>query len=117
MTSHAERPVAEPRALLVPAWGWYVAFFVVPLGFIVLYAFAVNDPERFFVVRFGLQTTQFERLWDPIYLRIYADTLVMALTGTVGCLLIGYPFAYFLATRARARRTLLLLLVVVPFWT
>jgi spermidine/putrescine transport system permease protein len=113
----AKRPVAEPRALLAPAWGWYLTFFVAPLAFIVLYAFAVNDPERFFVVRFGLGTTQFERLWDPIYLRIYGDTLVMAAAGTVGCLLIGYPFAYFLATRARAHRTLLLLLVVVPFWT
>jgi spermidine/putrescine transport system permease protein len=112
-----ERAVAEPRALVLPAWGWYLAFFVAPLIFIALYAFAINDPDRFFVVRFGFGTTQFERLWDPIYLRIYRDTLVMALTGTVGCLVIGYPFAYFLATKVRKQRTLLLLLVVVPFWT
>jgi spermidine/putrescine transport system permease protein len=110
-------PVAEPRALIAPAWGWYLAFFVVPLGFIVLYAFAVNDPDQFFVVRFGFQTTQLERVLEPIYLRIYRDTFVMALTGTLGCLLIGYPFAYFLATKVRRNRTLLLLLVVVPFWT
>jgi spermidine/putrescine transport system permease protein len=41
----------------------------------------------------------------------------MALTGTLGCLLIGYPFAYFLATRASKYRTLLFFLVIVPFWT
>lgn len=109
--------VAEPRALLVPASAWYLAFFALPLGFIVAYSLAINDPDRFFTVTFGLFTDQFERIWDPIYLRIYRDTFVMAITGTVGCLLIGYPFAYFLATRASRHKTLLFFLVIVPFWT
>ena len=116
-TGRLANPVAEPRSLIAPAWGWYLVFFVVPLGFVVLYAFAINDPTEFFVVRFGFQVTQFERLVDPIYLRIYWDTFVMAFSGTLGCLLIGYPFAYFLATKVRKNRTLLLLLVIVPFWT
>ena len=60
---------------------------------------------------------QIERLWDPIYLNIYKDTLIMAGTGTVLCLLIGFPFAYFLATRTSKYRNLLFLLVIVPFWT
>src|SRR5919108_2204711 len=109
--------VAEPRLLVAPAWLYYCAFFVVPMGFMAAYAFALNDPERFFVVRFGLHPDQFLRLWDPIFLRIYRDTFVMAAAGTIGCLLIGYPFAYWLATRARRHKTLLLLLVIVPFWT
>jgi spermidine/putrescine transport system permease protein len=96
---------------------WYVTFLLVPLCFVVAYAFAINDSDKFFVVRFGLHADQFERLWDPVYLRTYRDTLVMAATGTLGCLIIGYPFAYFLATRAGRHKTLLLLLVIVPFWT
>jgi spermidine/putrescine transport system permease protein len=103
--------------LLAPAWLWYGVFFLVPLGFIVAYAFAVNDRAEFFVVRFGLHTDQFARLWDPVYLNVYWDTFLMATTGTLGCLLIGFPFAYFLATRVRKHKTLLLLLVIVPFWT
>lgn len=78
---------------------------------------AINDPDEFFTVTFGFYTDQFERVWDPIYLRIYRDTFVMALTGTIGCLLIGYPFAYFLATKAKRFKTLLFFLVIVPFWT
>jgi spermidine/putrescine transport system permease protein len=116
-TSARSTPVAEPRALIGPAWAWYLTFFVAPLGFIVLYALATNDPDEFFVVRFGFDTAQVERLVDPIYLRIYWDTLVMASTGTLGCLIIGYPFAYYLATKVGRNRTLLLLLVVLPFWT
>lgn len=109
--------VAEPRLFLLPAWGWYLVFFVVPLGFMAAYAFAINSRTEFFTVEFGFHMDQFTRVWDPLYLKIYRDTFVMAATGTLGCLLIGYPLAYFLATRVRKHRNLLLLLVIVPFWT
>ncbi|HWL65805.1 MAG TPA: ABC transporter permease, partial [Actinomycetota bacterium] len=100
-----------------PAWLWYVGFFVAPLVIMVAYSFAQNDPKEFFTVTFGFYTEQFQRVWDPIYLSIYRNTVIMAFLGTVGCLLIGYPFAYFLATRAGKHKTLLFLLVIVPFWT
>jgi spermidine/putrescine transport system permease protein len=41
----------------------------------------------------------------------------MAVGGTLLCLVVGYPLAYYLATRAGTKRTLLVVLVVVPFWT
>lgn len=109
--------VAEPRWLVMPAWFWYLVFFLVPLGYMVVYAFAINSKTEFFTVEFGFNLDQFQRVWDPIYLRIYRDTLVMALTGTIGCLVIGLPLAYFIAMKARKNRTLLLFLVIVPFWT
>jgi spermidine/putrescine transport system permease protein len=116
MKARAQRSaVAEPRLLLAPAWAWYVVFFVVPLCFVAVYSLAIN--KGFFSVKFGVSTEQFVRFWDPIYLKIYWDTFVMALTGTIGCLLIGYPFAYFLATRVTKWKTILLLLMIVPFWT
>lgn len=115
--SRGRSPVSEPRALLAPAWGWYLAFFVAPIGIMVAYSFAQGDPNEFFTVTFGFYTEQFQRVWDPLYIEIYRNTFVMALTGTLGCLLIGYPFAYFLATRAGKHKTLLFFLVIVPFWT
>jgi spermidine/putrescine transport system permease protein len=107
--------VAEPRWLVLPAWLWIVTFFVAPLGFMIAFSLGVN--EGFFTVEFGLHADQFQRLWDPIYLRIYRDTLLLAFMGTAACLLIGFPFAYFLATRTSKFKTLLFLLVIVPFWT
>ena len=109
--------VGEPRLLLLPAWAWYVAFLAVPLAYMVVYSLAVNDPDRFFAIDFGIHCTQYAKAWDPLYLRVYRDTFVMAFTGTLGCLVIGYPFAYFLALRVRRHRSLLILLVVIPFWT
>jgi len=107
--------VREPRGLIAPAWGYYAFFFLAPLLIIVAYAFAHR--EGFFDITFGVYVENFVELWDPLYAQIYRDTFLMALAGTVGCLLIGYPFAYWLGTRVRRHKTLLLLLVVVPFWT
>jgi spermidine/putrescine transport system permease protein len=107
--------VREPRGLIAPAWGYYVAFFLAPLLIIVAYAFA--DREGFFTITFGFYLDNLRELLDPLYLEIYWNTFVMALGGTVGCLLLGYPLAYWLVTRVRRHRTLLLILVVVPFWT
>jgi spermidine/putrescine transport system permease protein len=109
------RPVAEPRGLALPAGFYFGLFFLAPLAIIVAYAFA--DREGFFNITFGLYGKNFRRLWDPLYLGIYRNTLVMALFGTLGTLVLAYPFAYWLATRVRRHRTLLLVLVIVPFWT
>jgi len=107
--------VAEPRGLIAPAWGYYASFFLAPLIIIAVYAFATRT--TLLGVRFGIYPENFQKLWDPLYLQIYGDTFVMAAAGTLGCLLVGYPFAYWLATRVREHRTLLLVLVIVPFWT
>jgi spermidine/putrescine transport system permease protein len=107
--------VREPRGLIAPAWAYYATFFLAPLLIIVAFAFAHR--EGFFDITFGFYPENVAELWDPLYLQIYRDTLLLALGGTVGCLLVGYPFAYWLATRVGRHRTLLLLLVVVPFWT
>ncbi|HZA60181.1 MAG TPA: ABC transporter permease [Actinomycetota bacterium] len=107
--------VREPGALAMPAAVYYAAFFLAPLMIIVAYAFA--QKSGFFDITFGFYTDSFQRLWDPLYLGIYRNSLTMALIGTVGCLLIGFPFAYWLATRVRNKKTLLLVLVIIPFWT
>jgi spermidine/putrescine transport system permease protein len=107
--------VREPRFLVLPAAAYYAAFFLAPLAIIVAYSFA--DRMGFFNITFGLYGQNFARLWDPLYLNIYRNTLLLAAAGTIGCLLIGYPFAYWLATRVREHKTLLLVLVIIPFWT
>src|SRR5919106_763152 len=107
--------VRESRLLVLPAAAYYAAFFLAPIAIIVAYSFA--DRMGFFDITFGLYGRNYARLWDPLYLNIYKNTLFLAAAGTIGCLLIGYPFAYWLATRVRDRKTLLLVLVIIPFWT
>jgi spermidine/putrescine transport system permease protein len=71
------------------------------------------------VVSFGLLvivTTNYDDLIDPLYGEVFTRTLGLAGFGTVATLIVGFPLAYYLARWAK-HKTLLLLLVVVPFWT
>jgi spermidine/putrescine transport system permease protein len=103
-----------PAWLALPALGWYAAFFLAPLGFVAAYSFA--ELSGFVGVDFAWNLENYRYLWDPVYGDIFVRTLGLAGFGTGATLLVGFPFAYWLARYSR-RRTLLLLLVIVPFWT
>jgi spermidine/putrescine transport system permease protein len=85
-----------------------------PLVVIVVYSFGERAPAGGYVPAFTL--AQYANL--PARFTAFKNTLVMAPAGTVVCLLVAYPLAYFLAVRANPKlKTLLLVLVIVPFWT
>lgn len=105
-----------PRALALPSLALYATFFLVPLGFLVL--FAVSTPVGFGEVRYGFDLSNFGAALDPLYLEVFLRTLRAAAIGTLLIVLVGYPLAYWIARYAPAnRKGLLLGLVIVPFWT
>ena len=103
-----------PGWLALPATVWYVLFFLCPLA--IMAAFSVATRSGFTDIVYGFDLENFRYLWDPLYGKVFLRTLELALFGTLATLLIGFPLAYYLARYAR-RKTLLLLLVIVPFWT
>ena len=106
---------AHSFVLLLPAVVWYAVFFLGPLWQMVLISFAQRGPYG--GVEPGFYLDSYQELTNPLYVNVFAVTLKMALIGTLACLVIGYPLAYFLATRAGRYKTVLLLLIIVPFWT
>lgn len=54
---------------------------------------------------------------DPLYANAYISSIRIAAISTLFALLIGYPLAYFIARSPEPRRSILLLLVILPFWT
>ena len=54
---------------------------------------------------------------DPLYISAYLYSLKVALVSTLLCLLLGYPMAYVIARAEGTTRSLLLMLVILPFWT
>lgn len=54
---------------------------------------------------------------DPLYLASYGESVRIALVSTLVTLVIGYPMAHVIAMAPEPRRTLLLILVILPFWT
>ena len=110
------RPVLNrPPFLVVPAMGWILWFLLIPLSIVAIYSFSMKGTYGGVVFHFNLES--YERATDWIYLRIFWHSLKLAFLTAIGCLFIGYPMAYTLATSSRVIRTFLLVLVVVPFWT
>jgi spermidine/putrescine transport system permease protein len=92
-----------------------VVFFFVPL--ILVFAMSFGQRGTYGGVRWVLNLENYRRFFDPLYLRIFGRTVLIAGTTTIICLLAGYPLAYFLATRPARWRNVLLLLLMIPFWT
>jgi spermidine/putrescine transport system permease protein len=105
-----------PLTLLSPAVAYYGAFFLIPLGFLVL--FSVSTSAGFGDVQYGFSAKNFREALDPIYIDIFLRTLRFAALGTGLTIVVGWPLAYWLARYAPERRkNALLALVIIPFWT
>ncbi len=101
--------------LLGPALAWWLVFLVVPVGLVLGYS--VLERGEFGGVVPTVTAENYLRALDPLYTGVLLDSLRIAAIATVVALLIGYPVAYFIATRPRRWRTPLLILVILPFWT
>ena len=101
--------------VLALSWGWLLALVLVPNLLVLAASLLTRDPVHF--LQLPLTLDNYRRLLDPLYLRVFLDSLALALATTLGCLLLGYPFAWALS-RIRARwRPLLVVLLILPFWT
>ena len=94
---------ATPYAL------WMLLFAVVPLLFVVYYAFTTSGGA------FTLDNVR-EMFVKPRYANMVVRSLLMALYCTILCLLIGYPTAYFLAGRGLSGSQSLVVLIILPLW-
>ena len=101
-------------ALLAPTTLWFVFMLILPLIVIVVFSFG----ERAAVGGYagGFTFEQYANL--PARLKAFQNTLTFAPIGTLLCLIVAYPLAYYLALRVDRRyKLILLVLVIVPFWT
>jgi spermidine/putrescine transport system permease protein len=108
------RPKLRNWLLLAPAGAWFLAMLVLPLAVVLIFSFGERGPAGGYVPAFTLE--QYANL--PARWTAFKNTLTLAPFGTLLALLIAYPLAYFLAVKTDPKwRTLLLILVIVPFWT
>ena len=100
--------------LLSPVIFWLVCFFLLPLISVFIYSFL--ERETYGGIKWIFTLGNYQRLFDGLYLSILWRSVSTAFVCTAICLIVGYPFAYYLACYKPKWRNLLLLLVVVPFW-
>ena len=102
-------------ALVSPALLWWAGLLVLPVGLVLAYSFFQRGIYGGVVYDWTLDN--YRRAFDGLYLRILWFSVRVAVEATIVSLLIGFPVAYFVATRPPRWRTVLLVLVILPFWT
>ncbi len=100
--------------LLAPAGTWFLVMLIVPLSVVLIFSFGERAPAGGVVPAFTFE--QYANL--PARWAAFRNTLFLAPVGTIAALLIAYPLAYYLAVKVDPKwKMLLLVLVIVPFWT
>ncbi|MEM8812377.1 MAG: ABC transporter permease [Pseudomonadota bacterium] len=100
--------------LVAPAGAWFFVMLVLPLSVVFIFSFGERGPAGGYVPAFTFE--QYVNL--PARFTAFKNTLILAPLGTLAALLIAYPLAYQLAVRTDPKwKTILLVLVIVPFWT
>ncbi len=94
---------------------WVILFGVLPILLLVGTSFLAQDPIDFF--RLGFSVESYRQLADPVYLEVMLRSVKLAAMTTFFCLAIGYPFAWFTARLHKNTRTVVLILLMIPFWT
>lgn len=106
------------RGLLIslPAYVYLTFFFALPFVIVFVYSFATRSRTGRTVLE-GWNFDSYIRLGDPIVREIFLRSLTLAVVTTIISLVASYPFAYYIATRRPALRNILLVLVMIPFWS
>lgn len=102
------------KLMVAPAMLWLSIFFVIPLLIVVAVSFAGRTPYGQIIFEFTLKN--YLRFLEPLYLQIFADTLIVAVITTVATIIMGYPLAYFIARLPKKWQQPGLILVMIPFW-
>ena len=121
------RSVFSGRSLVIGTpYVWLLVFFLLPFLIVLRISFAEMDGARVsdlftfsnneLFMKLKLQNF-LTILQDDLYLATYGQSLLYAGTTTLVCLAVGYPFAYFMARAPGTVQPLLLMGVMLPFWT
>src|SRR5579872_491863 len=127
ITKGTRRLPARQLVAGVPAL-WLAVFFLIPFLIVLKISFSVEQLAippyaPLFTWLHGLpipriHLSSYAYLFtNPLYLRSYLYSIMVAAVSTLFCLLIGYPMAYAIARAGEAWRSFLLMLIVLPFWT
>lgn len=115
-SKHKWRANTLPALIMVgPVSFWMLIFIAVPLIYVFVMSFCSLD--EYYNVTYKFTLSNYRRLIDIDYLKIYGQSLMIALLTTFFCILVAYPFSYLIARTKSKKKNLLYMLVIIPFWT
>lgn len=109
------RPGIQGWLLMLAPAAFLFAFFIAPLFIVFAYSFLQRGTYGGVEWQFTLEN--YQRALDPLYLRVFMRSGYIAILTTLFTLLLGYPLAYFIALKGQRHQNILLLGLMIPFWT
>lgn len=121
--------VSGRMLVALPPMLWLVVFFLIPLAVVISISFSearTGLPPYLPLVTFGddnaiqltLRFGNFAYLFeDSLYVAAFLNSLLVAAVSTIIALFVAYPMAYFIARSSERARNILLMLVILPFWS
>jgi spermidine/putrescine transport system permease protein len=98
---------------------WLLIFFLIPLGIMLVYSFCQHTYNS--NVRTGVSWVftleNYLNAFDSAYMQAIFRSFWIAIANTLICLVIGYPIAYYISRKPPKLRSILFILVIIPFWT
>lgn len=100
---------------LIIVWLWLLLFAVIPFALIVVGSFLEHNEQHLFTLPFTLDN--YVQLNNAAVYHIFKKSFFIAGIATFLCLILGYPFAYIIARMQHKYKNVLILLIIIPFWT
>jgi putrescine transport system permease protein len=115
--------------LIAVPFAWLLIFFLFPFGILLYISFVqmgeglspfssnVLDSTSFTLSNYQSIFTGEDEFLDTIYIEAFIRSLIYSGITSIFCLLIGFPFAYFVSRQKPSVRSVMLLMIMLPFWT
>lgn len=107
--------IAPALSMVGPISFWMTIFVIVPLIYVGFMSFMKRGTYGGIDYKFTLEN--YKTIFDPLYFKVILNSIGIALSSSVICILIGYPFAYYLTKQPIKKRGILIMLIMIPFWT
>lgn len=102
-------------SMVGPVAIWVLVLIFIPMVYIAIMSFLTRGTYGGIVFKFSLDG--YKTFFDIKYMQVILKSVVISLRTTIMCILIGYPFAFYIAKRPAKKAAMLILLLMVPFWT
>lgn len=96
-----------------PVSAWMVLLVAIP--FIYVFAMSFMNKGIYGGVVIGFTLNNFKQVFDPLYLKVFGESLFISALTTILCIIISYPFTYFIAQKTTIKKTVFMAMVIVPF--
>lgn len=94
---------------------WAIVFALIPYTLIILTSFLQTEPQHF--LRWHFTVSAYQHIVSPVYQTVFFRSLLFSIVSTGICLVMAYPFSYFLSRMKNSFKWLLLLFAIIPLWT